>query len=82
MSIQGSANRPIATYAAIVTPSDTVSLDAASVLFIGGAGNVNVKTEGGQTVLFSGLSAGDILPVSVTQVLNTNTTATLIVALW
>jgi hypothetical protein len=52
------------------------------VLFVGGAGNVNVLTVGNDTVLFNNVAAGSFLPVYVLKVLATNTTATLINALW
>ena len=55
------------------------------MLYIGGAGNVSVTTIGGDTLLFSGVPAGTILPVQV-HTLNATTggttTATLINALW
>jgi len=50
-------------------------------LYIGGAGDATIVTRGGQTVLFSGLPAGFILPVCATQVNTSGTTATNIVAL-
>ena len=70
------------TRAAAVTPSDSVDLtNAAAALWVGGAGNVNVDTVDGATVLFSGVAAGTLLPVRVKRVRSTSTTATLIVAL-
>lgn len=68
--------------AALVTPSASPLASPSRALYIGGAGNVNVTTVGGDTVLFSSLAAGTILPVRVSHVLSTNTTATNIVALW
>lgn len=69
--------------AAAVTPSDSTPLTHdAQALWIGGAGNVVVITVQGQTVTLSGVAAGTILPIAVSQVKATNTTATLIVALW
>lgn len=70
--------------AAVVTPADGSDLprQPAMALYIGGAGNVNVDTVDGQTVLFSGLTAGSYLNVQVKRVRSTNTTATLIVALY
>jgi len=53
-----------------------------AVLYIGGAGNVNVTTMGGDTVLLSGISAGSFLPVQVKGISTTNTTATGIIALF
>jgi hypothetical protein len=54
-------------------------------LYVGGAGNVSVTTIGGDTLLFSGVPAGTILPVQVKNLNATTggtTTATLINALW
>lgn len=66
--------------AAAVTPSDSTVLDFRA-LWVGGAGNVAVRTRNGQTVTFSGVAAGTILPVQGDRVMSTNTTATLILAL-
>lgn len=51
-------------------------------LYIGGTGDVAVVMQGGQTVVFSAVPAGTILPISVSQVRSTNTSATLILGLW
>ena len=66
---------------AAVTPSDTAVFPA-SLIYVGGAGNVAVITQGGDTVTFVGVPAGTVLPVRVARVLATDTTATSIVALW
>jgi len=63
-----------------VTPHDTNPNDFES-LYVGGAGNVRVLTEGGQDVVFSGVPAGTVLYVRVKKVFATNTTATLIIGL-
>ena len=76
-----SENYQIPARAAAVTPSDSATTFA-NALYIGGAGNVAVVTEGGDTVTFSGVPAGTTLVVRVTQVRATNTTATNIVRLW
>lgn len=76
-----SENYQIPARAAAVTPSDSTTTFA-NALYIGGAGNVAVVTEGGDTVTFSGVPAGTTLVVRVTQVRSTNTTATNIVRLW
>lgn len=78
------SNPNSAEYAAAVTPSDATPLTQATRgLWIGGAGNVSVKMAGdNETVLFSGIAAGTLLPIRVRQVLNAGTTATLIVALY
>ena len=69
--------------AAAVTPNDSADLAATSrALYVGGAGNVRVTTAGGDTVTFTGVPAGAILPVRVRRVFSTSTTATTILALW
>ena len=84
--------RPIGPYqnAVAVTTSDTVNiappatLDAnepARALYIGTTGNLVVITAGGDTVTFNAVPVG-ILPVSVTRVKATSTTASNIVALY
>lgn len=56
------------------------------IIYVGGAGNVRVKTAGGDIVTFSGVTAGSILggasPINVVRVYSTSTTATLMTALW
>jgi hypothetical protein len=68
--------------AAAVTPSDTANHGDVRGLFIGGEGNLAVVTAAGNTVVFTGVLAGSILPVRCTQVRSTSTTATNIVALY
>ena len=75
-----------ANSAVAVTPSATTVYDQngggqLDALYIGGAGNVYVVDSHGNTVLFSGVPAGTILPLQCKQVLATSTTATLIVGL-
>lgn len=52
------------------------------VLYVGGTGNLNVTTIGGDTVLFNTIAASSFFPVQVRQVLSTSTSATNIIALW
>lgn len=68
--------------AAVVTPSDTADQGLVRGLFVGGAGNVSLVTALGNTVVFTGVLAGSILPVRCTKVRSTGTTATNIVALY
>lgn len=51
-------------------------------LYIGGQGNVEVTMESGTTQIFKNVSAGTFLPILVTHVLSSNTTATEILALY
>ena len=62
--------------ATAITPSDTNNLDSPSVVYVGGSGNVQVTTAQGDQVVFSGLSAGQVIPVQVIRVWATLTTAT------
>lgn len=75
-------NSTPAEYAVAVTKSDSTVLNATRALYIGGDGNVAVTMSGGGDATFVGLLAGTILPVRVTKVLSTGTTATNIVALY
>jgi hypothetical protein len=52
------------------------------VLYIGGAGNVTMTTNGTDTVTFVGLNGGQFVPVQAVKVFATGTTATNIIALW
>jgi len=65
---------------AAVTKSDTTTLQA-GVLYVGGAGNVNVRTRLGADLLFIGVPAGTFLPIVVDMVYSTSTTATNILIL-
>jgi hypothetical protein len=76
-----SENFQVPARATAVTPSDGTELPAGAI-YVGGAGNVSVVTEGGDTVTFSNVPAGFILPLRVTKVRSTSTTATNIVLLW
>ena len=51
------------------------------VLYVGTAGNVSVITRGGDEVLFTAKPAGTFVPVQVTRVKATGTTASTILAL-
>ena len=71
-----------ARYAVVTTPSDATLLQTTKALYVGGAGNVTVKMAGdGVNILFTAIPAGTVLPIAVTQVRATGTTATAIVAL-
>lgn len=68
--------------AAAVTPSDTTVLPTTRALWVGIAGNVAVVMSDDQnSITFVGVQAGSILPIQVTKVLATGTTATNIIAL-
>lgn len=85
----GEASVP-ARYAAAVTPNDSIDLsDPTRGLYVGGAGDVTVIMAGDNAAgvtnnpqTFSSVPAGTTLPICVTRVKSTGTTATLIQALW
>jgi len=81
--------------AVVVAPNDTTNIaypgdETASpnnskwpcVLYVGGAGNVKVRTAGGNDVILYGVAAGTFIPIQVVRVFSTNTTAANILALW
>lgn len=73
-----------------VTPHDTTPIKAAiegrtqytRSLFVGGDGDVEVISRAGQTVVFTAVGAGTLLPIQVSHVKDANTDATNIVALF
>lgn len=75
-------NSDVYTKAVAVTPSDATVVNARA-LYIGGAGNVAIKTDAAAAaVTFTAPPVGTVLKVQAHQVMATNTTATLIVALF
>lgn len=68
--------------AVVITPSDTVDLARpALALYVGGAGNINLITGGGDTVLFTAVPVGTVLNLRIVRVKATSTTATNLVAM-
>lgn len=63
-----------------ITTSDTV-LQQWSAIYVGGAGNVAVTMESGDVVTFTAPPVGTVLPIRVSRVMATNTTATLLIGL-
>lgn len=77
------ANATVSSYdARAVTTSDTTNIPPTRGLYIGSAGNVVVDMAYGTTITFVGVQGGTVLPVQVTRIYATNTTATNIVALY
>jgi hypothetical protein len=64
-----------------ITPSDTTVYDPPlKALWVGGAGDVAVvAADDTAAVTISGVNGGQIIPVSISKVMSTNTTATLMV---
>lgn len=68
--------------AAVVAPNDSVDIARpANAIYVGTAGNIVLRTMGGTTLTFLAVPAG-ILDVQTARILNTNTTAAGIVALY
>ena len=63
-----------------VVPSDSTVLEPTRALWIGGEGNLSLVGADGVTYLLTAVPVG-LLPVAVTKVRSTGTTATLIIAL-
>lgn len=70
---QGGIGEP-AVNAFAISPHATEELAYVTrAIYVGGAGNVDVVTLGGQAVSFTAVPAGVILPVRVKRVINTST---------
>jgi hypothetical protein len=65
-----------AEYAQALTKSNTTTYQPFDAIYVGGAGDVALKTVGGQTVTFAGAASGSIIPVRFVQLMSTNTDAT------
>ena len=66
-----------------ITGNDSTDLTVfPRAIYVGGAGNVKVTTLGGDTVTFSGVLAGTVLPVRVKRVFSTDTTATNLIGIY
>ena len=69
--------------AAAVTPSDSVTLPTVTrAIYVGQPGDVAVSMAGGQAVTFQSVPAGSLLPIRVSVVKATGTSAGGILALW
>ncbi len=73
---------PASSAVAVTNGVDFKVGQVASALFIGGAGNASIRLRDGNDVLFTGLIAGQVLPVRCVRVNSASTTATNIVALF
>ena len=84
MALPASFNNAVA-----VTPNDTNPVIGTvlnplliSAIYVGGAGNVTVFTQGGQTVTFTAPPVGSTIYVRAVRVNATGTTATNLVAMY
>lgn len=68
---------------AAVTKSDDTPLNGTKGLYVGGAGDLTVKSDTtAAAVTFKNVPAGTLLPIEVVRVMSTNTTATDIIAIY
>lgn len=66
-----------------VTASDSTTYAPTRAVWVGGAGNLAVQfADMNSAITLTGVAAGTLLPISVTKIMSTNTTATSITALW
>jgi hypothetical protein len=69
--------------AAAVTPNDAIDLTyLPRALYIGHGGDLSLRCAGGQSVVLQNVPGGSVLPLRVTGINATGTSATGIVALW
>lgn len=68
----------------LITPADSpLATVPTRGVWVGGAGNIAViAAQDSAAVTISGVPAGTLLPIAVSQINSTNTTATLIVAMY
>ena len=78
---QGAAATAPAGYGVAVTPSNSTVLPMTRGLYVGMGGDVAVE-DINSTVTYSNVQAGTLLPIQVSKVLSTGTTASSIVALY
>jgi len=92
MSSSGSQIDPAFQFA-VITPSDTakltytnsaggVEIKRCRAIYVGTAGDLAVNDDAGNSVLFTGVAAGSVLPISTDVIRATSTTASTIVALY
>jgi hypothetical protein len=67
--------------AATFTNSDTARFSP-SIIWVGTAGVIRVRTAEGTDITFTGAQSGTVLPVQVISVFNTTTTATNLVRIF
>ena len=73
---------PFVSWAAI-TPSDTVNMPAGCrSVYVGGAGNIAALSWDDKLVTFTAVPVGTVLPIQAKRINTTNTTATLLIALY
>lgn len=72
-----------ATRGFAISPGDNADIAYVTrAVWVGGAGNLKVTMFGGDTIILVGVAAGTLIPIRVSRVHSTSTTATSIVGLY
>jgi hypothetical protein len=72
-----------ATNAVLVSPNDSTDLTYVSrAVYVGTGGNMKVTMQDSGTVLFTGVPSGTTLPIRVSRIWSTTTTASTIINLF
>jgi hypothetical protein len=70
-------------HAANIAPDDASGIsNVTRALYVGGTEDLRVRMLGGETVTFANIPSGTLMPLRVTRVFATGTTATAILGLW
>lgn len=72
----------VATIAMVGQVYRNLDLNHGATLYVGGAGNLKIRTIGGDDVTLFGVVAGSFIPIQVSRVFATGTSATNVVAIW
>lgn len=67
---------------AAITKSDTVAIEVTRAIYVGGTGDLKVTYQDGSVDVLQSIPAGAILPIRVSLVWSTGTTATKLSALY
>lgn len=66
-----------------ITPSDATILPVTlRAIYVGGDGNLALEDHDGNVEVFTGLTAGSLLPLRPRKVMSTDTTATLVIGIY
>lgn len=77
------ANATVSAFSAIpIVPSDVTVLTNTRALYVGTGGNLAVTTFNGEVITFTNVNGGTIMPLQVTKVMATNTTALGVIGLY
>jgi hypothetical protein len=78
----GSIDSPASGGEAVTTHDTTEFATVSRAIYVGGAGDVAAVMADGSVLTFSAVPAGTLLPIRCKRINSTNTTATLMLALY